>query len=74
MQCCCALPVQEPDRVVTIRTAKPTPFGLNAAISYPDYSDLRDRSRSFDGLMAASFVRLGFTADPHVLPRMKLGL
>ncbi len=68
------LPVREPDRVVAVNTATSAVFGANSKISYPDYTDLRDRNRTLDGLVAASFVRLGFSADPKALPRMKLGL
>jgi len=31
--------------------------------SYPDYRDLRDRNRSFDGMVAASIAPVGFDAD-----------
>jgi len=65
------LPVAEPDRVVAINTVKSAHFGGNTMISYPDYVDLRDRNRSFDGLVAASFTRLGFSPDARNQPRMK---
>ncbi len=67
------LPVADPERVVAINTAKSAPFGNNTAISYPDYVDLRDHNRSFDGLLAASYTRFGFSADARALPRMKFG-
>jgi predicted permease len=68
------LPILRPDRVVTINTASTTPFGINSGVSYPDYADLRDLNRTFDGLVATSFVKLGFSDNPLALPRMKLGL
>jgi len=68
------LPVREPDRILTINTAVPAPFGQNPPISYPDYIDLRDRNRSFDGLAAASYAFFGFSPNPDTLPRMKWGL
>jgi predicted permease len=68
------LPVLNPDRVVTINTAVSVPFGQNPPISYPDYADLRDRNRTFDGLVAASFAFLGFAPDAAMQPRMKWGL
>ena len=68
------LPVLNPDRVVTINTAVSAPFGQNPPISYPDYADLRDRNRTFDGLVAASYAFLGFTPDAATQPRMKWGL
>ncbi len=67
------LPVADPDRVVAINTAKSAPFGQNTEISYPDYVDLRDHNRSFDGLVAASYAKFGFSPDARSLPRMKFG-
>jgi len=67
------LPVAEPDRVVAIDNLKPAPFGVNPIVSYPDYADLRDRNRRFEGLVAASYARFGFSADATALPRMKFG-
>src|SRR5579871_5819440 len=68
------LPVRDPDRVVTINTAKSAPFGLNTFISYPDYLDLRDRNRTFQDLVAASYSYFGFSPNANTLPRMKWGL
>ena len=45
------LPIAEPGRVVAINTSTPAAFS-NGAISYPDYVDLRDHNRTFDGLLA----------------------
>jgi predicted permease len=68
------LPVMQPDRVVAINTATSARFAFNPNISYPDYADLRDRSRSFDGLVAASFAKFGFSPNPLTLPHMKFGM
>jgi len=68
------LPIAAPDRVVAINTAKSAPFGGNTIVSYPDYVDLRDHNRSFEGLVAASYARFGFSPDSRTLPRMKFGL
>ena len=68
------LPVLDADRVVTINTAKSAPFGLNSLISYPDYADLRDHNRTFDGMVAASYSYFGFSPNANVLPHMKWGL
>ncbi|HEY1185055.1 MAG TPA: ABC transporter permease [Bryobacteraceae bacterium] len=67
------LPVSDPDRVVAINTAKSAPFGSNTAISYLDYVDLRDHNRSFEGLVAASYAKFGFSPDARSLARMKFG-
>ena len=68
------LPVREPDRVLAINTVVSAQFGQNPPISYPDYIDLRDRNRTFDGLVAASYAFFGFSPNPNTLPRMKWGL
>ncbi|MGA2182119.1 MAG: ABC transporter permease [Bryobacteraceae bacterium] len=68
------LPVMKPDGVVAVTTSGSAAFGSNTAVSYPDYVDLRDRNRSFDGLLAASYGQFGFSPNPQALPRMKFGL
>ncbi|MGB7760766.1 MAG: ABC transporter permease [Bryobacteraceae bacterium] len=69
------LPVREPDRVMAIsaKTTTSAPIGLSTTISYPDYIDLRDRNRTFEGLVAASPATLGFSTGPGSLPRIKQG-
>jgi predicted permease len=69
------LPVREPDRVVAIhaQTATSAPIATNTTISYPDYVDLRDRNRSFEGLVAASSSTFGFSPGAAALPRIKQG-
>ena len=68
------LPVSDPDRVVTINTAVSAYWAQNPPISYPDYVDLRDQNRTFDGLVAASYAFFGFSRDAATQPRMKWGL
>jgi hypothetical protein len=59
---------------VAVTTANSAAFGTNNAISYPDYVDFRDRNRSFEGLVAASYATFGFRPDPSALPQMRFGL
>jgi len=68
------LPVMKPDGVVDVATVGTAAFGTNTAMSYPDYVDVRDRNRTFDGLIAAGYSQFGFSPDPQALPRMKFGL
>jgi predicted permease len=68
------LPVMKPSGVVNVINAGSAAFGGNTTISYPDYADLRDRNRSFDGLVAASYAKFGFSPGPRTLPRMKFGI
>src|SRR5213082_1601728 len=46
------LPVYHPGSVVTISTDSANESGGMGGVSYPDYRDLRDKTRSFDGLTA----------------------
>ena len=48
-------------------------FALYFPVSYPDYIDLRDKSKSFAGLTAARFGQFGFTARKGALPQMEFG-
>jgi len=65
------LPVLDRDRVVDVHAIRSGPFGGNTALSYPDYADLRDRNRTFDGLVATSYTHLGFQPDRNAQSRMK---
>lgn len=69
------LPVRDPDRVVALNAKTPTvaPVATSTTVSYPDYADLRDYNRSFEGLVAASTSTFGFSSLPGTLPRIKLG-
>jgi macrolide transport system ATP-binding/permease protein len=67
------LPVLEPSRVVSVTPAKMGAFGTDSAISYPDYRDFRDKSRSFDGLVASSFASFGFSPDARTLGKTTYG-
>src|ERR1700734_2295595 len=51
------LPVQNPSRVVTLRSHSPS--GKLGEISYPDFADLRDRNRSFEGMIAYQIAPCG---------------
>ncbi len=43
-------------------------------VSYPDYSDLRKTSQSFESLSAVEYTPFGFTLDKNALPRLKYGV
>jgi macrolide transport system ATP-binding/permease protein len=68
------LPVYQPGSIAAVTTANSAAFGTNNSLSYPDYLDFRDRNRSFDGLVAASYATFGFSPNQATLPRMKFGL
>src|SRR5580698_832910 len=44
-----------------------------SGLSYPDFKDLRDRNKSYTGLVASQYSQFGFTTEKGSLPRMKFG-
>ena len=62
------LPVPRPSRVVTVVPVTNAVAGQRNTISYPDYVDLRDRSRSFEGLIAQGYSGFGFAPDSARCP------
>jgi predicted permease len=71
------LPVARPGDVFTVgSTTSIESFGGASALisSYRDYADIRDRSKSFEGLAAFAYVTVGFAADPAAVPKLKLGM
>jgi predicted permease len=69
------LPVARPGEVLTVGSTSSFE-ALNASslvASYRDYVDIRDRSKSFDGLAAFTFLTAGFTTDASATPKLKLG-
>lgn len=67
------LPVFEPGRVAAVTTATSAAFGSLTAVSYPDYRDYRDGNRTFDSLMASSFITVGFGRTANASPRIAFG-
>src|ERR1700682_5417727 len=67
------LPVLEPTRIAAVAASSTEAFA-DAALSYPDYRDYRDGSRSFDGLIAAAVTSFGFKPDAAALPKVTYGM
>jgi predicted permease len=65
------LPVPNAAQVVTVKSR--TPSGTFGNLSYLDYVDFRDKSRSFDGVVAYQFAPFGFAADAKTQPQLKVG-
>ncbi|HYL73079.1 MAG TPA: ABC transporter permease [Bryobacteraceae bacterium] len=66
------LPVDRPSEIVRVdSTSATTPYG---GVSYPDYIDLRDRSKTLQGLIAYHDIPLGFRPSPDAPAQVKLGL
>ena len=71
------LPVARPGDVLTVgSTASIEAFGGASSLvsSYRDYLDIRDRSKSFEGLTAFDYVTVGFAARPNDTPKLKMGM
>jgi predicted permease len=66
------LPVARPDEVVTVGSKVRSGLAVFSVVSYPDYVDIRDRNRSFDGLVAFASRVAGFTVAPGAPPQMKM--
>jgi predicted permease len=69
------LAVPNPAGVITVRAQLRGQTGGGVVsdltrVSYRDYLDLRDRSRSFAGLAASQLGEFGFTADKDALPKI----
>jgi hypothetical protein len=70
------LPVARPGDVMTVGSASTLDsFGGSSLVSsYRDYVDVRDRSKSFEGLAAFSEITVGFAPNAAATPKLKLGL
>jgi predicted permease len=66
------LAIAQPDEVVTV--VSDTHSFTSQGVSYPDYRDLRDKSRSFAGLAAYQFYSVGLTPSANVQPQMRMGM
>ncbi|HKW57796.1 MAG TPA: ABC transporter permease [Candidatus Acidoferrum sp.] len=65
-------PVPHPSDVVTL--AGTTPDSTLENFSYREYLDLRDKTQSFDGVVAyADMQAVGFAAEPGATPHIKGG-
>src|ERR1022692_1379709 len=66
------LPVLHPSQVVTVQSK--TAKDRLGALSYPDYVDYRNRTTTFDSLVACGVAPFGFAANPEALPQVKYGM
>jgi putative ABC transport system permease protein len=66
-------PVPHPSSVVTlVSTTHDSPFD---SFSYREYLDIRDKTKSYDGVVAnAGMEAVGFSAEPGTTPRIKGGM
>jgi predicted permease len=68
------LPVANPGELVNIGSDFFNSDYRYTVTSYPNYNDIRDRSSSFNGIVAFTTVTTGFAAQPGALPQMTVGM
>ena len=66
------LNVPQADNVLTAGSLASA--GRSLVASYPDYLDIRKRSKSFDGLVAFAESEVAFTVESGTLPRPRIGM
>ncbi|HBY61424.1 MAG TPA: hypothetical protein DEH78_16505 [Solibacterales bacterium] len=65
------LPVADPGRLMNVSAA--TPSNPYESHSFPQYRDLREAARSFDGLLAYQFRSYGVASDARSVPQIRFG-
>ena len=68
------LPVSHPGELVNIGSDFATGDFRFTFTSYPNYTDIRDHSKSFNGVLAFTPITVGFAAQSDALPRMTVGM
>ena len=66
------LPVRQPAEVLTVASTF-LPDGGSLVASYPEYVDIRDRSVSFDGLIAITTIGAALASEPDATPAFRVG-
>lgn len=66
------LAVERPAEVVTVRSS--SAVNTSRSLSYPDYVEVRDNNRSFDGVVAYRLMYAGFSRNKNITPEFKIGL
>jgi macrolide transport system ATP-binding/permease protein len=69
------LPVRDPGSVVAVTATSPEGAALSSGgLSYPNYRDLREKGRAFDGLVAHELSTFGFARSRQDVREMRLGV
>jgi len=66
------MPVPRPSELYTVGSIVKRGIQTVNIASYPDYVDIRDRARSFDGLVAYTSRTTGFSAEPGAAAQVKM--
>src|SRR4051812_40879041 len=67
-------PLPVPDAAALMRVRATTATGTLTSVAYPDYTELRDRVRSFETLAASRTLVAGIADERGELPQSHLGL
>jgi predicted permease len=65
------LPIERPSEVVSI-TARPQSGGVES-FSYPEFAELREKTRSFDGILGYELVGTAVARDNRTQPVFRIG-
>src|ERR1700733_1199543 len=68
------LPVPRPGEIVVVGTDFNALNFSYMSSSYPNYADLRDRNRSFNGLLAFASTIAGFASGPAQTQQVRVGM
>jgi predicted permease len=68
------LPVPDSAAIMTVNAAAPDDPTFAGQLSYPNYRDLREQSRSFDGLVAHQLNLFSFGRSRDAVRDMRLGM
>ena len=68
------LPIPRPGEVVTVGSTGSIQGFSSLVASYRDYVDIRDRSKSFEGLAAFTELTVGFATERDALPKLRIGM
>jgi macrolide transport system ATP-binding/permease protein len=68
------LPVPHPGDVLTVGSTASVEGFSSLVASYPEYVDIRDRNRSFDGLAGFTGLTFAFAPDAVMPPMLRFGM
>jgi predicted permease len=68
------LPVRDPDAVVTVTASNREDEISGAGIAYANFRDLRERARSFDGMVATAVQSVSFARGRQDTREVRLGM
>ncbi len=68
------LTVPRAGEVLTVGSTSPSTLRTVLLASYRDYVDVRDRSKTFAGLVAFTQSVVGFATEPGTVPRLTMGM